>query len=152
MLTQTTLHGIFFLLKLKHRQDQKQVVIVDEISRSLGVSTTYTKKIVALLAKKNLVLTKRGVQGGVQLAKDLSEITLLMVVEACQGMVTADYCTEMPANALVCSFHQAMAELHQSTLQILNRWKLTDFYQINPNVEFGPHCKMLQLYQTLTPL
>ncbi len=47
-------------------------------------------------------------------------------MQACQGLVIADYCAAL-GNATspdVCTFHQAMHELHTATLRSLSRWTL----------------------------
>lgn len=125
MLTQTTLNGIQVLLYLgKDPNCQNICIPLDDIARELECSPTYLKKVAALLAKNGLVNSKRGIQGGVTLARPLWNISLRMVVEACQGLITADYCHSAPIGASVCGFHRAMAELHAATIGLLEEWTL----------------------------
>jgi DNA-binding IscR family transcriptional regulator len=58
------------------------------------------------------------------LARDPEEITLLEIVESCQGLIVSNYCREIERNGEVCSFHLAMQELHEATLKTLAAWTL----------------------------
>jgi hypothetical protein len=56
-------------------------------------------------------------------------ITLLAVVEACQGAILADFCRETRTLDGVCAFHLAAVELHQGTIQVLGRWSVDQFIE-----------------------
>lgn len=55
---------------------------VREIAESAGIPAPYLAKIVQTLAKRGLVLTQRGVGGGVTLARPAAEISLHDICEA----------------------------------------------------------------------
>jgi Rrf2 family protein len=57
-------------------------VLVKEIADAAGLPAPYLAKIVHSLARRGVVVTQRGVGGGVTLAKPASEITLLDVAHA----------------------------------------------------------------------
>ena len=59
------------------------------------------------------------------------EITLLAIVEACQGAILADFCEEAADLAQTCTFHQAAAELHDAIVRVLSKWTLAEFLE-NP--------------------
>ncbi len=55
------------------------------IARRAGVPQPYLAKIVNSLARQGLVTAKRGVGGGISLARRPEEISLLQIVEAVEG-------------------------------------------------------------------
>ncbi|MFO0830770.1 MAG: Rrf2 family transcriptional regulator [Phycisphaerales bacterium] len=51
-------------------------VLVKEIAQASGIPAPYLAKIVQTLARKGIVITQRGIGGGVTLAKDPKTVTL----------------------------------------------------------------------------
>ncbi len=94
------------------------------IAEQLGASPTYMAKITGALVKAGLLHGLRGTHGGVTLARPAEAITLLEVVEACQGRILGDYCVDADTPKLVCAFHKAMLELHEAIVSTLQRWTL----------------------------
>ena len=70
------------------------------------------------LVRTGILRSTKGAHGGVVLARGPEEITLLAVIEACQGLLTANYCQAIVSHEAVhlCSFHQAMNELNSVTV------------------------------------
>jgi Rrf2 family protein len=99
------------------------------LAAPLGVSPTYLAKVTGALGKAGILRAMRGAQGGVLLARKPEEVTLLAIVEACQGRVLADYCEGEAEGHQVCAFHRAMAELHAAVVSTLDRWTLADLLQ-----------------------
>jgi Rrf2 family protein len=56
-----------------------------EIARCAGIPSPYLAKIINLLARHDLVKARRGVGGGVSLAREPDQITLLQIVRAVEG-------------------------------------------------------------------
>jgi Rrf2 family protein len=116
------------------------------LAERLDCSPSYLAKILGMLVKARLLRSFRGARGGVRLARPAEEITLLAVVEACQGMLTADYCrpVDLPGYP-VCAFHQAMADVHRATVAALTRCTLADLLaRPAPGrpAASGPPCKL----------
>jgi Rrf2 family protein len=99
------------------------------LADQLGESPTYLAKVAGHLVRAGILQSQRGVAGGVILSRAPETITLLAIVEACQGTVLADFCDEAPDLAKTCAFHQACAELHNSIVGVLSRWTLAQFIQ-----------------------
>ena len=59
------------------------------IAERVGASPSYMAKISTLLVKADILKTFRGMYGGVTLSRSPGEITLLEIVEACQGRILA---------------------------------------------------------------
>jgi Rrf2 family protein len=125
MLTKTTESAIQTLiyLVLQHSEDP---IAPRHIADELGLSPTYLAKVTNLLVRSGILRAHRGTLGGVTLGRAPREITLLQIVEACQGQVIGDYCQATDSLDGICAFHRAMLEMHQATLEILSRWTLAD--------------------------
>ncbi len=147
MLTKTSEIGIKALIYLGlHNHDQP--ISPRQIAAKLGVSPTYLSKTCSLLVKANILRAHKGALGGVTLSHPPEQISLLSIVEACQGQVVGDFCRETDQLHVICSFHTAMLELHQSMISVLNRWSLADLLK-KPIPEYSHHagtdCRMLAL-------
>jgi DNA-binding IscR family transcriptional regulator len=53
-------------------------------------------KVLRLLARADLIRSHRGAAGGFELIRAKENLTLLDVVEACQGPIRGNYCAEVP--------------------------------------------------------
>ena len=125
MLTKTTETAIQVLLLLA-REEERNPVSPRQLARRLDASPSYTAKITGLLVKANLLRATRGARGGVSLAQEPSQITLLSAVEACQGRMLGDYCDGIVPIELTCAYHQAMKEVHDAVIHVLGKWTLAD--------------------------
>jgi Rrf2 family protein len=125
MLNQTAELGIQVMLYLV-LDAPRGPVAPREIATRLDTSPTYTSKVTGMLVKSGLLRAVRGARGGVLLERDPAAITLLEVVEACQGRVLPDYCQPHDDLSVVCSFHEAMHELHMAITGVLERWTLAE--------------------------
>ena len=105
---------------------EKGYVSPNRIAEAIGASPTYTAKVTAHLVRAGILRAQRGAKGGVQLEVTPEQVTLREIVEACQGRVLGDYCTPYDDMSVVCSFHEAMNELHLAIMQVLNKWTLAD--------------------------
>ncbi|MCU0874848.1 MAG: Rrf2 family transcriptional regulator [Pirellulaceae bacterium] len=99
------------------------------LAERLGESPTYLAKVAGHLVRAGILQSQRGVAGGMILSRSPDTITLLAIVEACQGAILADFCDETPDLAKTCALHQACAELHDSIVGVLSRWTLAQFIQ-----------------------
>ena len=144
MLTQTSetaLRALLYLLVNK----AEEPVPPSRIAQHIDASPSYTAKVTTALVKADILRAHRGVKGGVTLSRPPEKITLLEIVEACQGKVLGDFCQDFDRMDLVCGFHRAMAELHQAIITTLNGWTLADLAkQPLPAAEIrdSVHCRM----------
>jgi len=88
------------------------------IAETQGIPPSFLAKIISQLSIAGLIHTSRGAKGGVTLAKDPANISLLDVVVAIDGPVALNECTINPQNCPQvgnCPMHsvwcQAQAEL-----------------------------------------
>lgn len=123
MLTKTSINAIQALTYIARRGDSGPVSPI-EIAEQLGASPSYLGKINTQLVKANILNAHRGIKGGMTLARPPEAITLLDIVEACQGKILGDYCTPYDNLDEVCGFHEAMFHLQQAVLRTLREWTL----------------------------
>lgn len=67
-----------------------------QVARVQGISPTFLGKIVQSLARAGILATRRGVGGGISLARPVEEITLLQVIEAVEGPLCINDCLQTP--------------------------------------------------------
>ncbi len=123
MINKTTVLAIRALIHLG-RQRSTEVRTPRSIAEQLGESPTYLAKVTRQLVKAGILRAEKGVRGGVYLVKAPADITLLDIVEACQGAVTGDYCHSGCNNRVVCSYHAAAEELLTAMVVVLKKWTL----------------------------
>ena len=125
MLTKTSITALRMLVYIAKGQNGNPVAPA-EAAAALGASATYLSKTNTDLAKAGILMAHRGTKGGVTLARTPDQITLLDVVEACQGRILGDYCTPHDKLSQVCAFHHAMHELQAQIIATLSKWTLAD--------------------------
>lgn len=123
MITKTSLLATRALLCLA-RDNQGVAVSPRNIALQLGESQAYMAKVLRTLVKAGILRAQHGSRGGVLLNRRPEEITLLAIVEACQGAIVGSYCQETVDVENMCAFHQAAVELRLSIVAVLARWTL----------------------------
>jgi len=86
-------------------------------------------KVVRQLVKAGILRAEKGSKGGVRLVQPPAQVTLLAIVEACQGTIVGDYCRTDCDLAKTCAYHQAALNLHQAIVRVLSKWSLADLIQ-----------------------
>lgn len=154
MFTKTTISAIRALLIIG-REAQQEPISLSTLASTIEGSPSYLSKILGTLTKYGLLISERGIHGGVRLALPPEQITLLQIVEAIQGPILADYCQDVgDLNIDTCSFHKAMKELHEMLTGSLRSWTLakllTQPCAINPD-GIPISCRMEYRLPTRTP-
>ena len=128
MLTKTSLSAVRALLFVA-LHSEAQPWSPRAIAGHLSESPTYLAKVLRHLVRAGILKSYRGTAGGVSLERDPSDVSLLAIVEACQGTILRDICSDGADLAKTCAFHQAGAELHTAIVSVLSRWTLADFLE-----------------------
>ncbi|MCR1814845.1 RrF2 family transcriptional regulator [Aliarcobacter butzleri] len=84
LLTRKSEYALLSLISIAKNKGPKNV---DVLSKELDISKSFLAKIMQNLAKHELVISHRGVNGGFVLKKPLDEITILEIVEAAEERV-----------------------------------------------------------------
>lgn len=145
MLTKTSVTAARLLVHLG-LEARGEAASLKGAARRLGVSPTYLMKIGRRLVRGGILRASRGAAGGVSLNRAPAEITLLAIVEACQGATPGDFCRGTDDQRHVCGLHRAGADLHQAITGALTRWTLRDLIR-RPrpaaSSQSGKHCLLL---------
>jgi Rrf2 family protein len=123
MLSKTSLLAIRILLQLGAKRGSEPVP-PRRLAEELGESPTYLAKVAGHLVRAGIVQAHRGAMGGMVLNRDPRSISLLSIVEACQGAILADFCQPVTQMGDVCAYHKAAVELHRAIVGVLSRWSL----------------------------
>ena len=123
------------------------------MAHQLGESPSYLAKILRDLVKAGILHAKKGAHGGVSLGRTPSEITLLDIVEACQGRLVPDHCRPLCVTHNLCGYHRAAAELETALIGILSRWTLARLIdkRKSSKTESAPECLVLHSQQRIAP-
>jgi Rrf2 family transcriptional regulator, nitric oxide-sensitive transcriptional repressor len=141
MLTKTSILALRSLIFLCSESDDAPSS-PRRIAEQLNESPTYLAKVVRHLVKAGILQAHRGTTGGVTLNQPVDEVSLLVVVEACQGKILGSFCQDTCDLDNVCAFHEAAAELHDAIVSVLSRWTLADLVKSpHPLIE-GVSCVM----------
>jgi Rrf2 family protein len=81
LLTKKSEYALLSLISIAKSNEAKNV---DELSKELNISKSLLAKIMQNLAKQNLVVSHRGVNGGFALNKSWETITILEIVVAAE--------------------------------------------------------------------
>ncbi len=127
MFTRTSELAIRTLILIVFRQNGKPLK-PGLLATELGCSPSYLAKTLQLLVKGGILSSVRGAGGGVMFERDPADVSLLEIFQACQGLLIGGYCQAIgtPLSGAVCSYHEAMQELHRVTVQTLSKWTLAD--------------------------
>jgi Rrf2 family protein len=68
--------------------------VTERIARRQKIPVAFLSKVIAQLTQAGLMRTYRGAAGGVSLAKPADEINLRQVIEALQGPIALNQCTD----------------------------------------------------------
>lgn len=128
MITKSTVSALRALIHLS-RVDPHVAVPPRRIAEALGESPSYLAKVMRHLVKSGILQAGRGAKGGLRMNQPPSRITLLAVVESCQGTIHGDYCNASCRDISFCRFHEATLELHRAVCGILSRWTLADLLE-----------------------
>ena len=118
--TRSALRALFYIADC----DGPRIVPLKEVAERLDESPTYVAKIAHDLVRAGILRSERGRHGGVSLGSLPENITLLDIVEACQGEVRPNHCRSDCASDSACCFHLAAVELCEAVRGVLGRWTL----------------------------
>ena len=118
--------AILHLAKLKNGNR----TATSTVAKEQHIPPSFLAKIISQLSMAGLLHTSRGARGGVMLARDPKDITLLEVVEAIDGPIQLNECV---ADAGVCSFEDdcpIRTVWCEAQEELVARLRRTDFAQL----------------------
>lgn len=123
--TDYAVHTLVYLVGVRGRRP----VQTGEISCKLGISPSYLSKVVQSLVRAGLVESRRGVGGGLRLARSPDEINLGDVVRAMEGPGPLYRCYRSPApgnRGCACPINDAILEAEDRLYDRLSQVSLSD--------------------------
>lgn len=112
---------------------------VPEVAKAYAVTDMLMFKIIQPLVEHGLMRTVRGRNGGIQLAKPASQITLLDVVRATgESFAMADCFENDDANCPLidsCSLSGALREALGAFLAVLDKYTIEQLVKTRPNIQ-----------------
>ena len=81
------------ILYLARNQNSRHIT-TSQIAKEQNIPSSFLAKIISQLSIAGLLYTSRGARGGVSLARDPKQITLLQVIEAIDGPIQLNICVE----------------------------------------------------------
>ena len=129
LLTKKSEYALLSLIAIAKSDEPKNV---DELSRELNISKSFLAKIMQNLAKQNLVISHRGVNGGFALNKSWELITILEIVVAAEEKIpsvfecspSADNCPNQVA--MLCTIWPLLNNLQLKINDFLEKLTLKD--------------------------
>jgi Rrf2 family protein len=123
--TRTTISGVQALLFVALESPDEPIAPA-RIAERLDLSASYLAKVARSLVRANILTARRGPKGGVALGRPAESITLLEIVEACQGQMSAPHGLDSATPHRLCAFHRAMWEVQRSVTSTLAKCTLAD--------------------------
>lgn len=118
------------MLYLARNNSKDSKAATSVIAEEQEIPPSFLAKIISQLSIANLIKTSRGASGGVKLKRDSSDITLLDVVEAIDGPITLNECTQNPD---ICTFGDT-CPLHsvwcEAQAELVNKLRDTTFEKL----------------------
>ncbi len=139
MLSKTTISALRALIYLARHGD-RGCLSPRRIAEALDESPTYLAKSLRHLVKKGILRAEKGVHGGVRLGRLPPDVTLLSIVEACQGAIVGEFWQSSRPSGSYGGFGHAVVELHAAITGVLSRWTLAQFLEApsdDPDVSHG---------------
>lgn len=105
----------------------------EEISKKLSIPKEFVSKILQSLTNSGLVESKKGKGGGFKLAKHPSQIRLIEIVEAIDGLESFNNCVlGFPdcSDKNPCPVHNTWGKLRSEALKMLSEENLENFKTI----------------------
>ncbi len=121
-------YAVRAVLHLARNGDQR--IATNMIADEQHIPPSFLAKIVSQLSIAGLLHTSRGARGGVTLARDPKEISLLEVIEAIDGPIQLNECVGENSTCSFddnCPLRPVWCEVHE---QLVNRLKATNFLDL----------------------
>jgi Rrf2 family protein len=112
------------------KQEPNKRSATSVVAREMQIPPSFLAKIISQLSIAGLLHTSRGARGGVTLARDAGEISMLDVVEAIDGPIKLNECVGDPARCAFsddCLVHPIWEEVQN---YLVRRLRETRFNQL----------------------
>jgi len=105
-------------------RERERTASVGEIAQAMNIPKSFLAKILQRLVRHSIVQSIRGVKGGFKLAKKPTEINLLAIMEAIQGIAGINLCavdSKLCKMSSFCSVHPVWIDIRKEVEQRLKK-------------------------------
>lgn len=127
-ITRQTEYAIRILLELAEAPEGS-LVPARAIAERQGIPEGFLMKTVQLLARAGLVVTQRGMQGGVRMVQPPEKITIADVLTIVEGPIALNICLNPGyscPNMPTCGVRETLARAQEALIEELNKKTLAD--------------------------
>ena len=124
------IRAVLFLSRL----GPNQRAATSAVALEQRIPPSFLAKIISQLSIAGLLHTSRGARGGVTLAREAGEISMLDVVEAIDGPILLNECVGDPANCTFsddCMVHPIWVEVQETLVKRLRETRFDQLYSKN---------------------
>jgi Rrf2 family protein len=128
---QLTMTGEYSVRAMLHLASKPfgSIVPIGEISTQWDIPEEFLRKIVQVLSKSGLILSRRGMGGGIELSRPAVDITLLEIIEATEGKLALNKClieSGVCHREAWCAVHLLWQEVQDKMKEILRSKSLAE--------------------------
>lgn len=132
---QLTMMGEYAIRAMLHLSARPfgTMVSISTVSDEWNIPQSFLRKISAHLAKARLIITQRGIGGGLSLARPAEEITILDVMEAIEGPLSLNKCLINPqvcSRSSWCAVHGLWSEGQEKLKETLRSRSLAELARL----------------------
>jgi Rrf2 family protein len=114
------------------KQDPEKNSATSRVAKEMSIPASFLAKIISQLSIAGLLRTSRGARGGVVLAREAKDISLLEVVEAIDGPILLNECVGDPGNCDFiddCPMHPIWSNVQKN---LVDQLRNTNFANLKP--------------------
>lgn len=119
-------YGLRAVCELGKNYDTETPISNNKLALLSRVSEPYLEKIMSILKKHKIVMSKQGLNGGYILAINPKELTVGKILTALEGNLYTSDCVEKNCNQVNCPNRNVFAFIYQSINATLNQMTLND--------------------------
>ncbi len=131
-ISKLTDYGTVLLAHLAENRDD--VLSAADVAAATGIAVPTASKLMKSLARRGLVVSTRGANGGYQLARDPGDISAADIIDALEGPVSITECSSIDSQCEhegVCSVGGAWQRVNVAIRHALDGVSLDDLLQSN---------------------
>lgn len=133
--TQYAFHALIYLAQA----DEKDIVLISEISKEKNIPLKFLENILLELKKAGILGSKKGKGGGYYLIKPPEQVQLAKVIRLLDGPIALLPCAslhyyepcEQCKDEAACGLHRVMCDVRDETLRLLENKTLKDILPIS---------------------
>ena len=107
-----------------------------QIASETQLSLPMVSKVLKILARQGLLVSRRGVKGGYSLARPADRISVVEIIHAVEGPIAMTECIESPGECChepLCQLQSNWRKINEAVTQALSGIKLSDMIEPLPD-------------------